>query len=345
MTRCRIEPFGRLPDGRPASLAILSLPSGLRVAITDIGASLVRIETPDRHGQYADVLLGCDHAAAHWEQTCYLGAIVGRSAGRIREATAQLDGRTLRLTRNHGAHHLHGGAIGLSRRLWRIEGAAHDPAVTLSTTSDDGDEGYPGKLDVSLTYRLIEPGSLEIVIAATATQATLFNPTSHGYFNLNGHNAGSIADHELCIAAHRITPLDADLLPVGTVAPVTGTPFDFTRPKPIGPNALPSGGYDQTFVLDRRGAEAPAAVLYAPRTGRSLSVRTDRPCLHLYTGGFLDVPSGKGGARYSPGAGLCLETQGFPDSLNHTGFPDEMIRAGQVFTTTTILDFGAKERA
>ncbi len=323
-------------------MASIALDSGFRVNVTDIGASLVGIQCPEDGGRYTDVLLGCRDAASHWAQTSHLGALVGRNAGRIRNSLFSIDGEQFLVSPNHGTHHLHGGETGFTRRHWKFGSVdPSEPAISLSLFSPDGDEGYPGNLEVVVTYRLEEPAQLVITINGRSDKATLFNPTSHGYFNLDGHATGPISLHVLQIEADAFTPLDNELIPTGEIRPISGTPFDFTSPKQIDRDwAGLERGYDHNFVL-RSAANSlrRAAILWSPISKRRMTVDTDRPCVHLYTGGYLDLATAKDGAAYGPFAGLCLETQGFPDAPNHADFPNAFLRPGVNFDSRTILSF------
>ena len=334
--------FGRLPDGREADLFQLTLDDRFCVSVCNYGASLIGVVCPDRHGSLNDVVLGCDSVSAQAAQTGYLGAAIGRVAGRISGSAFEIDGNRYVLSSNEGTHHLHGGSSGFSHRFWHTEILGDGRCgVTFHLTSEDGDQGYPGEIHVSLTYEVLRPGKLVLAFTATASAATWFNPTSHGYFNLEGHDGGSIADHQLQIFADYYTPTGADLIPTGAIEPVSGTAFDFILGKPISRDwtAL-ERGYDRNFVLCGLPDELrTAAIMTAPSSGRKLIVTTDRPCVHLYTGGWLDVASGKDGIHYGPFSGLCLETQGFPDALNHEGFPSDILHAGKTFRSRTIFQF------
>ena len=334
--------FGFLPDGREADLFELSLDDQFRVTVSNYGASLLGVICPDQDGDLADVVLGCETVAEQARQCGYLGAAIGRVAGRISNGRINLDGQSYALSTNEGRHHLHGGESGFSHRLWRAEILEEGRCgVAFSITSEDGDQGFPGRLDARLTYELVGPDTLALTFHAESSSPTPFNPTSHAYFNLEGHDAGPIAEHWLQIFAQHQTPTGAELIPTGLIEPVAGTPYDFSGGKAVatGWEAL-ERGYDRNFVLDMPpGRVRKAAVVTAPRSGRKLTVATDRPCIHLYTGGWLDVAGGKGDAHYGPFGGLSLEAQGFPDALNHSGFPSEVLVPSQPFKSQTIFQF------
>ncbi len=334
--------FGFLSDGREADLFELSLDDQVRVTVSNYGASLIGVVCPDQASRLADVVLGCETVAEQATQRGYLGAAIGRVAGRIFNASFSLDGQSYGLSRNEGRHHLHGGKSGFSHRLWRTEPLeAGRCGVAFFLASEDGDQGYPGHVDARLTYELLAPDKLGLTFHATSSSPTPFNPTSHTYFNLEGHDAGTVAEHWLQIFAQHQTPTDAELIPTGLVESVASTAFDFSCGKAVATDwdGL-ERGYDRNFVLNSPPPQMrKAAIVTAPRSGRKLTVVTDRPCLHLYTGGWLNISGGKGGAQYGPFGGLSLETQGFPDALNHHGFPSEVLVPGQPFKSQTIFQF------
>lgn len=334
--------FGFLSDRREADLFELSLDEQFRVTVSNYGASLVGAICPDQDGRLADIVLGCETVAEQARQRGYLGAAIGRVAGRISNASLSLDGQSYALSRNEGRHHLHGGESGFSHRLWRTEPLEEGRCgVAFFLASEDSDQGYPGHVDARLTYELVGPNKLALTFHATSSSPTPFNPTSHTYFNLEGHDAGSIAEHWLQIFAQHHTPTDAELIPIGLIETVASTAFDFSSGKAVATdwNGL-ERGYDRNFVLNSPpGRVRKAAIVTAPGSGRRLMVATDRPCIHLYTGGWLDIAGGKGGAHYGPFGGLSLETQGFPDALNHPGFPSEILVPGQPFKSQTIFQF------
>lgn len=335
------QTFGQLSDQSEARAYRLCLENGVSAQVTDFGASLIGFCAPDRDGRIEDVVLACHDAAGLEGEKGYLGAAIGRVAGRIGNAQFLLDGTQHTLSRNAVPHHVHGGFKGLGRALWQgqiIDNAA--VAVRFSIESKHGDQGYPGNLIASLTYRIEAPAKLTLTFEAEADQATPFNPTCHAYFNLDGHTAASIKRHSLKIPASFHTPTGSDLIPTGEIAPIADTPFDFLEEKPIAQDwaELPNG-YDHNFVLDEKpGQLRKAAELYSARSGRKLTVGTDRPCIHLYTGGGLNVPNGKGGASYAPMSGLALETQGFPDAVNHSTFQPDILRPGETFFSQTTFE-------
>lgn len=334
--------LGYLPDGAVALAYRLALDNGVNVTLTDFGASLIGFCVPDRNGIIEDVVLASDDVASLATSPAYFGAAIGRVAGRIGNARFDFEGETYNVTSNTPPHHLHGGERGLGRRLWSGEVIDRAiPEVRFSICSKDGEEGYPGDLRAELTYRLEAPAKLTLTFLAEATVCTPFNPTCHAYFNLDGHAAGSIEHHRLQIFGSSYTPIDGALIPTGQIESVMGTPFDFTREISILRRRQdPQSGFDHNFVIDpdtrmlRR-----AAVLRSSQSGRTLSVFTDRPCLHLYTGSALCERNGKNGAKYGPMSGLALETQGYPDALNHSKFLADIVGPNGRFFSQTIFDF------
>ena len=345
------ESFGVLPDGTPVRLWTLESAAGTRVRLTDFGAAVVSIEVPDREGRIADVALGYDTLDGYVAGRSCLGAIVGRFANRIAHARFSLDGTTYHLRPRGGVHHLHGGPGGFDRVPWHGEWVTPGRAVRFRRRSPDGEEGYPGNCDVAVTYTLGEDGVLAVAYEAIADAPTPINLSQHTYFNLAGHDAGSVLDHEVTLAASRFTPVDETLIPTGEIRSVTGTAFDFRLPVRVGARIDAgeeqlrlAGGYDHNFVIDRVGTGLELAVRVAePRSGRTLEVRTTEPGLQFYTGNMLDGSQvGKGGHRYARRFGFCLETQHFPDSPNHPSFPDAILRPGQTFRSETEFRFGVQ---
>ncbi len=345
------EFFGFLPDGTEATLFTLESPSGFRVAITNFGGTIVSLWAPDWHGNFSDVVLGYEDVAGYLAGKSFFGGIIGRFGNRIAHGRFAIDGTSYSLPVNNGSHHLHGGPRGFHTWLWRALPAS-DGALTLSRTSPDGEEGYPGNLRVEVTYALMGDDSLRIDYRAKTDKPTIINLTNHAYFNLAGHNSGSILDHELIIPADAYTPTDRGLIPTGELRPVAGTPFDFRAPHKIGErietDAEPlraGGGYDHNFVLARKqptGLEL-AARLADPDSGRVLEVLTTEPAIQFYSGNFLDGSEvGKGGHAYTHRTGLCLETQHYPNSPNQAAFPSTVLRPDEAYQSTTVYRFSAR---
>jgi len=346
------EAFGRTADGQPVEMFTLTGPSGVEVRAITYGAIVTSIRVPDRRGTLADVALGFDTLAGYLTEHPFFGAVVGRYGNRIANARFVLDGRTYQLAANNGPNHLHGGTRGFDKYVWTAAPIAGANGVAFTRTSPDGEEGYPGTLTVRVAYTLTDANALMIDYQATTDKATPVNLTQHTYFNLAGHDAGTILDHELTIDADRFTPVGESLIPTGTLAPVEGTPFDFRRPVKVGARIDAANeqikfgrGYDHNWVLNRRGAAAQlAARVTEPRSGRTLEVLTTEPGVQFYTGNFLDATvKGKGGVAYPRRGGLCLETQHYPDSPNQPSFPTTILRPGSTYRSQTIWRFGVNK--
>ncbi len=339
-------PFGRLPGGQPVDVFTLASADGLEVRAIGYGAIIVSLRVPDRAGRLDDVVLGHDGLEGYLEASSYFGAVVGRYANRIGRGRFTLDGRTYELAVNDPPNHLHGGRRGFDRVLWAAE--AGERAVSFRYRSADGEEGYPGTLEASVTYRLTDANALCVDYRATTDAATHVNLTQHSYFNLAGAGRGDVLGHELTIHADRFTPVDETMVPTGERAAVAGTPFDFREPASIGSRIsqedaqLARGhGYDHNFVI-RHGGEGlvHAARLVEPASGRRMDIHTTEPGLQLYSGNKLDgTIRGKGGRVYARRSGLSLETQHFPDSPHHPAFPSTVLRPGQEYRSTTVFTF------
>ncbi len=345
------EVWGKMPDGREVALFTLTNAKGLRARVTEYGATLVSMETPDRHGKTADVTHGYDTLDGWLTNTSYFGATVGRFANRIAHGKFTLDGKEYQLATNNSPGgipcHLHGGTTGFDKVLW--SGTAIADGVELTYRSKDGEEGYPGNLDVKVTYRLTEDNELIWKAEATTDAPTVLNMAHHSYWNLSGNPAVSINGHELMLAADHYLPTNAGLIPTGEVAPVAGTPMDFTTPTAIGARVESDfealefgGGYDHAWVL-RKGGDAPlqlAARLKDPASGRIMEILTDKPAIQFYGGNFLDgTVAGKAGVKYAHRTALCLETENFPDAPNQPGFPSAVLRPSETYTHTMVHCF------
>jgi aldose 1-epimerase len=343
--------FGEVGGGGEAALFTLTGASGTAAAITDYGGIVVSLRTRDRLGRLGEVVLGHETLEGYLAQgnRAYLGALVGRYANRIAHGRFTLDGRSFSLARNDGPNHLHGGAHGFDKVIWSARAAvtARGPRLELSRVSPDGEEGYPGRLAVTVAFTLTEDDALELEFTARTDAPTHCNLTHHGYFNLDG--GPDVLEHLLTMPARRFLPVDAGLIPTGELRPVAGTPMDFTRPRPIGarlhdedPQLGLAGGYDHCFALDQAGAGlVPAARLEGPVSGRVLEVLTTEPGLQLYTGNFLDGTTRGRGRVHGRHAGLCLEAQRFPDTPNHPDFPSTVLRPGETYRATTVYRFSA----
>jgi len=337
--------FGRLPDGTPIELYTLQNGDGLVAKITNYGTIITELHVPDRLGRLGDVVLGFSSLERYLRGHPYFGCTVGRVANRIAKGRFTLDGKVYPLAVNNGPNHLHGGIRGFDKVAWTAE-PLDGAAVRFSYTSPDGEEGYPGTLQVEVTMALTEANELSIDYTATTNQPTPINLTNHSYFNLAG--AGDILGHELTIAAGHYTPPDADSIPTGQIKPVKGTPFDFTSPKPIGARFFQIEsrpvGYDHNYVLDSGGKElAMAARVFEPGSGRVMEVYTTEPGVQLYTANYFDgTLTGKNGIIYKRHSAFCLETQHYPDSVNQAQFPSTILRPGQTYRQTTTHRFSVK---
>jgi aldose 1-epimerase len=344
--------FGVQQDGRTAMLWTLRVP-GLEIDVCDHGATLVAVRTPDRAGFLADVVLGFDDVQGYESaDNQYFGCTTGRVCNRIAGAEFTLDGYTYALAKNNGQNHLHGGGPrSFDKVHWDAESLGDDggPAIRFRYLSRDGEEGYPGNLQVQVTYQLLPttPPQLAIRYEATTDKRTPINLTNHAYWNLGGQGSHTVLDHELQVEADQYTETDATLIPTGKLVAVRGTPLDFRKPQPIGLRladllGTPALGYDHNYVLRGDGMR-PAAKLYHKVTGRTLRIATTEPGLQVYSGNFLRGQTGKGGKTYAKHSGLCLETQHFPDSVHQPLFPSTLLAPGAMFRSATVLTFGVDD--
>jgi aldose 1-epimerase len=341
--------IGRLGTGHEVVQFTLESRDGATAHILNYGGTVTSLAVPDRAGRPGDVALGFDDVDSYVGAGGYLGALIGRYANRIAEARFFLDGVEHRLSANEGPNHLHGGVVGFDRALWRATPHAtpEGPALALEHVSPDGDEGYPGNLEARVVYTLEHDNALRIDYTATTDRDTVVNLTNHTYWNLAGHDAGTILDHQLVIDAERFAVIGAGRIPTGELRAVAGTPFDFRRAVAIGERIdaddeqIQAGsGYDHSFAItDADGSLRRAARVVEPTTGRVLEVFTTEPAVQFYSGNLLDVMRGKGGAQYRPRTGFCLETQHHPDSPNQPAFASARLRAGARYSTTTIYRF------
>lgn len=353
----RRETFGQL-DGVPVQAVVLTNGHGLKARIIAYGAALQELDTPDRSGRLADVVLSYPDMKGFIGKPQYFGATVGRYANRIAKAGFSLDGRSYALATNDGANSLHGGRRGFDKVLWTISDVRSGPqaSVTLGYVSPDGEEGYPGELRVSVTYALDEHDALTIRYAATTTRPTVVNLTNHSLFNLAGAASGrDVLGQRLTIASSAYTPVDNGLIPTGELRPVAGGPFDFRNPHLIGerihdgadPQLVLGRGYDHNFVIDGGVTAEPKfqARLEDPISGRVLEVLSTEPGLQVYSGNFLDATVvGKNSQVYRQADGLALEPQHFPDSPNQPGFPSTRLDPGQAYQQVSVYRFGTESR-
>lgn len=337
----RIAEFGRL-DGR--DVPVITLSNGdAAVELLPFGAAVRALRVRDRAGNWVDVCLGYDTLEEYRDNDGCLGGVVGRCANRIGGARFTLDGKEYRVTANAGENQLHGGAVGFYKKLW--DWRCDERSVTFTYVSPDGEEGYPGELTTTVTYTL-DGAALVIAYQAESTAPTPVNLTNHAYFNLAGQDGGMVTDHVLTIHAGEFTPTGAGHVPTGELAAVAGTEKDLRTPTVLTEERLrrviPAGGFGYDFNYDIRGVEGPAAELYCPRTGIAMTLTTTMEGVQCYSSGSLTERRGKNGAVYGFGHAVCLETQHFPDAVNHPAFPDSVVRPGTPFRSETTYRFSVK---
>jgi aldose 1-epimerase len=339
------RPFGNT-DGQAITEYTLANANGMQLSIINYGGTITKLTAPDKNGKFGDVVLGFDSLSGYLQRgNPFFGALIGRYGNRIAKGKFTLDGQTYTLAGNDHGNSLHGGNKGYDKVVWTAEKQS-DSSLKLTYHSKDGEEGYPGNLDVTVVYTLTADNAVKIDYSATTDKATPVNLTNHAYYNLSAGTDSTILDHELQINADKYTPVDAQLIPTGQLADVKGTPMDFTNPKPIGRDiAQVKGGFDHNWVLNKNGTDLEkVATLYHPTSGRVMDVYTTEPGLQFYSGNFLDgkLTNAKGGAKYVKHAALCLETQHFPDSPNHPNFPSTILKPGETYKTTTVYQFSTK---
>ncbi|MDI1338008.1 MAG: galactose mutarotase [Lacunisphaera sp.] len=348
--------FGKTPDGQTIELYTLKNRHGITAKVMTYGAILTELRVPDRQGHLADIVLGYDDLEGYLKGTSHFGATIGRFGNRIAQGRFTLNGQKYVLEANNGANHLHGGTLGFDRLVWQAASSMTDrgPSVTFSRLSPDGESGYPGNLTVKATYTLTDDDTLELTYEAVTDKATLVNLTNHSYFNLAGAGSGDISGHVIQIDADRFTPVDAGLIPTGVIEPVAGTLLDFSKPallktrmEQIKPDSLTGSplGFDINMVLraSPAGVIRPVATVYEPNSGRVLKVSSDQPAVQFYTGNFLAGSPGKEGKPYHQHYAFCLETQHFPDSVNHPSFPSVLLQPGETYHTRTVWEFSTRQ--
>ncbi len=346
--------YGQMADGTPVPLYMLVNDQGMTAQITPYGGIVVSLLTPDRSGQMGDVVLGFDSLPPYLERNPFFGCLVGRYGNRIGGARFTLDGVEYTLAQNNGPNHLHGGLKGFDKKLWQSRAMEMDegPALELTYTSPDGEEGYPGNLAVTVMYTLTHDNALWLDYQATTDKATVVNLTNHSYFNLSAGASCDVLSHEMMINGDLITPVDNTLIPTGELRSVTGTPFDFRQPTAIGARIDAAdeqigfgGGYDHNWVINGLpGTLRLAASVYEPISGRVMEVLTTEPAMQFYSGNMMPpagIP-GKGGRVYHRRNGFCLETQHYPDSPNKPHFPSTVLCPCQTYATTTVYRFSAR---
>ncbi|WP_066715264.1 aldose epimerase family protein [Clostridium sp. Marseille-P299] len=345
--------FGKTNNGERASLYTLSNKNGMRVVVSDFGANIVSILVPDKKGVIKDVVLGYDNIEQYEVNSPGYGSFIGRHANRIGNATFQLNGTTYELEKNDGKNNLHSGSKSYNKFMYDVEIYEEDGEnqIEFSRFSKELEQGFPGNLEVTVSYTLTDDNELVIEYYAISDKDTIVNFTNHSYFNLAGHDSGSILNHKLMIDSDKFTPTDDALIPTGEVLDVTGTPMDFRTPKTIGKDIeidyLPlkqAGGYDHNYVLKTTREEAvKVAELFEEQTGRLMEIYTDMPGMQLYTGNFIEgKEKGKNNYVYKKRDGVCFETQFFPNSCNIHEFPSCVIKAGEEFDSVTIYKFSVR---
>jgi len=341
----RKSAFGFSVRGEATALYTFENKNGMVMAVTDFGATLQSLLVPTAEGPL-DVVLGYDDPIGYEGPAgTFFGATVGRNAIRIGGGIFSLNGKTYTLRQNNGPNNLHSGPDSYSFRLWQVKSVT-DNAITFSLHSPDGDQGFPGALDVEVTYTLTKENAIRIDYLATPRADTPVNLTNHSYFNLNGHDSGSVLGHTLRLDADFYTPVDQSLIPTGEITPVAGTPMDFRTPKTLGRDIgqdfeplIFGSGYDHNWCLHTLGEFRKIATLTGEKSGLSMDVSTDRPGVQVYTGNFIFEEPGKSGVTYRHRPGICFETQHYPDAVNHPNFPSPIVRSGEIYRTTTEFRF------
>ena len=344
------KPFGMTTDGKEVMLYTLKNTKGATATVSNYGGTVVSLTMPDRNGQFGDVVLGFKKLADYEKKSPYFGCLVGRYGNRIAKGTFTLDGKAYHLAINNPPNSLHGGLRGFDKVIWGATPmeTKEGPALKLTYTSRDGEEGYPGTLSVTATYTLTDRNELRVVFTATTDQKTVVNLTHHSYFNLAGEGNGDILGHVVTLKANRFTPVDKNLIPNGKLESVKGTPFDFRKPTAIGERISQpdqqlqfGGGYDHNWIADKLpGHLGVVAKVEEPKSGRVMEVLSTEPGVQFYTGNFLDgTLVGKSGKPYAFRNGFCLEPQHYPDSPNHPEFPSVVLKPGQTYKNTIIYRF------
>ena len=338
-------PYGALSDGREVTAYRLRNAAGCELVVLDYGVTLVSLTMPDRDGKLVDVILGYDTAKEYEQNGGFFGACIGRVCNRIGKSSFTLDGVKYDLVPSEGKNQLHGGTQGFDRRFFDVEEVEN--GLRFTRVSPDGEEGFPGTVNVAITVTLTDDNVLTFVYEADTDKATPISLTNHAYYNLAG--AGDMLDHELKIYASNFTPVDPESIPTGEIAPVAGTPLDFTAGKIVGDDIGADmeqmklvGGFDHNFVLDSAEDWKPAAELWCPRTGIAMKVCTTAPAMQFYSGNFITAKVGKNGAPLAPRYGLCLETQIHPDAVNQPSFPSAFLPAGGHYASRTTYAFTVK---
>ena len=342
--------FGVLNDGTEISSYLLKNAGGMEVKVIDLGATVVSLLVRDAHGEIRDVVLGYDTPQEYVDNTCYFGAVIGRSANRIAKGRFAIAGKTYQLAVNDNENNLHSGPDGYDIRRWDVV-QEDESSITFALDSPDGDQGFPGNFHVEIQYTLTDENELILHYTGSSDADTAANLTNHSYFNLAGHDSGQILEHTLRIAADHYTPVaDGQAIPTGEIAPVKGTPMDFTTAKPIGRDIGADfkqlhfvQGYDHNYVLSKEAGEKKMmAEACCEKTGIRMEAFTDCPGMQFYAGNCITSQKGKGGVSYGPRHGFCLESQYYPNAINQEGFASPLLRAGEKYDTTTSYKFSLK---
>lgn len=345
MKEIRKSDFGRTKAGKDTYLYTLTNQAGMSISVSDFGATLVKVVVPDGDGYPVDVVLGYDHVDGYENGGVFFGASVGRSANRIGGASIVIGENTYALAKNDGENNLHSGPDSYNKRLWTVRNKSNQK-ITFTLHSADGDQGFPGTIDMEVTYELTEDNEINISYFGSPNKDTIINMTNHSYFNLNGHATGTILKHRVAINAKAFTRNDANSIPTGEIVSVKGTPMDFLKKKEVGKDidsdyeAVVLGhGYDHNWVLNQPGTFRKVAVATGDRSDITMEVYTDLPGVQFYTANFVEDEQGKDGAVYQGREALCFETQYFPDAVHHSNFEQPIFKAGEVYQTSTMYKF------
>lgn len=345
MEKLQIQKFGITKDGSKPYLYKMKNDAGMEVQVSDFGATLVNVTVLDQDKNPVEVVLGYEDAAGYENGTAAIGAIVGRNANRIGGACVTINGIDYKLAENDGKNNLHSGPDVYQKRMWRVVENGDDH-VTFLLHSPDGDQGYPGALDMKVTYTLDEENGLTIHYEAVPDQDTVINMTNHSYFNLNGHKSGSVLHHRMQLLSDAFTPADAQSIPTGEVCSVDGTPMDFRSTKELGAEIdaayeplILGNGYDHNWVLKNEGRSDKVAEVTGDESGIVMEVWTDRPGVQVYTANFLENEAGRNGAVYQKRDAVCLETQNYPDAVHQKNFPEAICKKGETYDTKTAYRF------
>lgn len=339
------QSYGSTLEGREGTVYILENSKGMKVEVLDFGATIVKMEVPDKEGNLVDVVLGYDTVSGYQQGSIFLGATVGRSANRIGKGSYSLNQIPYSLDKNDGQNNLHSGTDFYHLRFWNMEEIS-DTQLRCTLESKDGDQGYPGNVTISVTFLLTEENELNISYDGTPDKDTIMNLTNHSYFNIDGHASGTVLDQEIWLDADAFTRADSESIPTGEVVSVEGTPMDWRTPKKIGTEIdqdyealILGGGYDHNWVLKTESGKKLVASLSSEISGIKMEVYTDTPGIQIYTGNFIDNEVGKNGILYKKRSGVCFETQHFPDAIHHENFPSPIIKAGEKYNTSTSYKF------